>query len=65
MDAFYAGDARGRFWPTVGSALAGLARRAGCSASACPMPEVREAARDMSRPLPETGQQQHEHRVAA
>jgi hypothetical protein len=65
MDAFYAGDASGRFWPTIGSAIAGLARRAGCSASACPLPEVREAARDMRRPLPDTGKQRDERRLAA
>jgi hypothetical protein len=40
------------FWQVVGSALATLARRTGCSASECPLPEVRAAARDVSRPRP-------------
>jgi hypothetical protein len=35
------------FWEAFGSALAALARRTGSSASGCPLPEVREAARDM------------------
>jgi hypothetical protein len=35
------------FWDTFGSALAALARRTGGSASGCPLPEVREAARDI------------------
>jgi hypothetical protein len=35
------------FWEAVGSALATLARRTGSSASGCPLPEVREAARDL------------------
>lgn len=45
-----------RFWGTVGTAIAGLAKRAGCSARECPLPEIREAARDLDRawPLPPT-----------
>jgi hypothetical protein len=36
-----------RFWGTLGTAIVGLARRAGCSARDCPLPEIREAARDI------------------
>jgi hypothetical protein len=35
------------FWEAFGSALAALARGTGFSASGCPLPEVREAARDI------------------
>ncbi len=40
-------DTKHSFWGTVGAAVAGLAKRAGCSADHCPLPEVREAARDL------------------
>jgi hypothetical protein len=36
-----------RLWGTLGTAIVGLARRAGCSAKECPLPEIREAARDI------------------
>jgi hypothetical protein len=35
------------FWITLGGAIAGLARRAGCSAEGCPLPEVREVVADL------------------
>jgi hypothetical protein len=45
------------FWEAFGSALAALARRTGSSASGCPLPEVRAAARDIRelRHKPATG----------
>jgi hypothetical protein len=47
MDALNVGVAETGFWQTVAVALAALARSAGCSASGCPLPEIREAARDL------------------
>ena len=54
------------FWGTVGTAIAGLAKRAGCSARECPLPEIREAARDLDEwsVLPPT-RTPDEHRAAA
>ena len=40
--------AAGLLWQAFGGAVTGLARQAGCTASACPLPEVREAARELS-----------------
>ena len=51
------------FWEAFGSALAALARRTGSSASGCPLPEVREAARDI-RELHQPGGDR-DRRVAA
>jgi hypothetical protein len=54
------------FWGTVGTAIAGLAKRAGCSARECPLPEIREAARDLDEwpPLPPS-RTPDKHRAAA
>jgi hypothetical protein len=55
-----------RFWGTVGTAIAGLAKRAGCSAKQCPLPEIREAARDLDEwPPSPPSQTQDQHRAAA
>jgi hypothetical protein len=44
---------QGRFWHSIAGALASLARSAGCSADSSPLPEIREAARDLREwPLP-------------
>jgi hypothetical protein len=51
------------FWAAVGSALAALARRTGSSASGCPLPEVREAARDI-RELRHRQATEPDHRIA-
>jgi hypothetical protein len=51
------------FWEAVGSALAALARRTGSSASGCPLPEVREAARDI-RELRHRQATEPDHRIA-
>lgn len=52
------------FWEAFGSALATLARRTGSSASGCPLPEVREAARDM-RELRHRQASEPDRRIAA
>jgi hypothetical protein len=52
------------FWEAFGSALAALARRTGSSASGCPLPEVREAARDI-RALRHQQATKPDHRIAA
>jgi hypothetical protein len=52
------------FWEAFGSALAALARRTGSSASGCPLPEVREAARDMRR-LRDQHDREPDRRLAA
>jgi hypothetical protein len=52
------------FWEAFGSALATLARRTGSSASGCPLPEVREAARDM-RGLRHQQASEPDRRIAA
>jgi hypothetical protein len=52
------------FWDALGSALAALARRTGSSASGCPLPEVREAARDL-RELRHQRATDPGHRLAA
>ena len=52
-----------RFWGTVGTAIAGLAKQAGCSARECPLPEIREAARDL-REWPLTASRSPDQRAA-
>jgi hypothetical protein len=52
------------FWEAFGSALAALARRTGSSASGCPLPEVREAARDLRELRRQRASEPHQ-RIAA
>jgi hypothetical protein len=52
------------FWETFGSALAAVARRTGSSASACPLPEVREAVREL-REWPGPSSKERSHSIAA
>jgi hypothetical protein len=56
--------AENSFWEAFGSAIAALARGTGFSASGCPLPEVREAARDM-RELRHQRATEPDHRLAA
>ena len=58
------GPGENGFWDTFGSALAAIARRTGSSASACPLPEVREAAREL-REWPPASADERPHSVAA
>jgi hypothetical protein len=52
------------FWEAFGSAVAALARRTGSSVSGCPLPEVREAARDL-RGLRHEQASEPDRRIAA
>jgi hypothetical protein len=63
-DLSAAGQPENGFWEAFGSALAALARRTGSSASGCPLPEVREAARDIRR-LPHKQATKPDRRIAA